>query len=279
MRTMRISVLLVFVLLFGGAFVTSAQDTCDPELLELVITTLQAAQAAMRDGDQARAAELLTTVQTFLDPMISACGGVLPPEVDDATPEAPIASGEAVVIESQIELPNQFIASGDLFAFGMPEGLTYEESTTSHNGGSAITVRLDSSSGSDLPNNVSPYNVLIGDPFAIADWAGVIDADALAVGFEGISSFEAALSELIVPDDVQASDTEVYRITLAGHAGVAVKFVVRIGEDTLPLEALVYFVDYGDGVYGSFATLALEGNFDAQVQVMNAIALSMQLSE
>ncbi len=278
MRTF-FSALLICVLLFGGAFATSAQEDCNPELLELVIDTLQAARAAMSDGDQARAAELLTAVQTYLDPMIAACGGVQTVEIDDATPEpTAIPPGETVVIESDLTLPNRFIASGDLFAFAMPEGYTYEESSTSYESGTAITVRLEPSSGSDLPNDVAPFNVLIGDPFAIADWVGVLDAEALTVGFEGIGSIARALENMVSDDEVQLSNASTYRIEVDGYAGAAVRFGVVI-EATLPMEALIYIVDYGDGVYGAYAALALEGDMDAQIAKLNAIALSMQLGE
>lgn len=278
MRTL-FSALLIFVLLFGGVVETMAQEDCAPERLEIVIDTLQAARAAMSSGDQARAVELLTAVQTSLDPIIAACSGAQTVEVEDATPEAVVTSGETVVIESDLTLPNTFVASGDLFAFSMPEGYTYEESSTSYESGTAITVRLEPSSGSDLPNNVATFNVLIGDPFAIADWVGVFDAEALTVGFEGIGSIARALENMVTDEDVQLSNALTYRIDLAGHAGAAVSFDVVIDSDTPPLEAVVYIVDYGDGVYGAYAALALEGGMGAQVEVLNAMALSMQLGE
>lgn len=278
---MRKFFLCLMILLFGGAVTVFAQsDPCTIDPMIDITRALRLGTAAYDSEELVDATVYLLDALNQIDAAIVACGGeaaFAPVETPEPTAAPPVIAGEVVVIESDVVLTVPFVDVRQEISVYIPQGFeTRADTFGSSSGGEARTLTLNPSGGSTLPNDTPPYTVLLGDPIAIARWAGIIDEEALAANFTGIGSFEAALSSLNVPPEVTVTDSLIYRINLAGYEGVALRFAVQFAGDSTALEAVMYFVDLGDGVYAAFTSIAPTGELDAQIPTLNAIALSLK---
>lgn len=273
-------------LIFVSPIGIQAQSACDPDLLRIV-NALNAAQVSAAAGDQAAVLRYLQSARTEIDAMIAACEVPQSAEATDqpaaeataeVTPEATRALGETVVIASDVVLSNQFTASENIFTVNIPSGFTYAEDTVTYNATAVAVAAFEPSLGSDLPGALPPFNVLYGSPLAIAYWSGLFDASALEAGFSELASFESALNSGGIADTVDRSGAQVYPIEVNGNSGVAVRLTaqVQISAAQESIEAMFYIVEYPSGLFAAFTAIALEGDLDAQLPVLNAIALSFQ---
>lgn len=269
---MRIAAVTVLMIVgFAITIPSIAQATCQLDIADAVAALIDA-QTASASGDANAAQAALTEARAQIDGLIEACEGGEPvvENPDDV---------RVITPPEDVELGGVIAAEDGSYLFEYPAGWVVDESSVSSSGapdnetGYNITdPAIERATSDDFVNTLS---ILIGDPFLVGRWIGVVDSSASYPLQGGLAAFEQLLSQPPDSSDVPVEVLLVQRVLFDGLPALEVRYLITDESDDTELEAVIYIIEYDvDKTYAVFAAIAELDDIDAYQSIIEAVAAS-----